>query len=166
MFCVLHNLRIYSCMPQPSSTKNSSAKYVSCFITVGAMCRVAGRTVAVGQPRAERFIAAEGRKEHLGRGYIGRGLLGIGRKSKYGDQNNVPGNLAVKSTLRKYCLHSPLLLFRQPFHPNSDLASVALAYPYNRKLLQDMLPGNSQIDRIELNDTKTRQVAGHNNRAV
>jgi hypothetical protein len=70
----------------PQAPKYSSAKYVSLFITVGAMCRVVGRMVAVGRPRAEHFIAAEGKKEHLGRGYIGRGLLGIGRKSKYGDQ--------------------------------------------------------------------------------
>jgi hypothetical protein len=85
-----------------------------------------------------------------------------------GIRNNVPGNLAVKSTLRKYCLHSPLLFFRQPFHPNSDLARVASAYPYNIRiamqeatrgqLFPDMLPGNSQIDRVELNDTKTRQI--------
>jgi hypothetical protein len=26
------------------------------------------------------------------------------------------------------------------------------------QLLTDMLPGNSQIDRAELNDTKTRQI--------
>jgi hypothetical protein len=43
-----------------------------------------------------------------------------------------------------------------------------LAYPYNIRiamqeaarghLLPDMLPGNSQIDRVELNDTKRRQI--------
>jgi hypothetical protein len=47
---------------------------------------VFGGMVAVDRPRAERFIAAEGKREHLGRGYVGRGLLGIGRKSKHGDQ--------------------------------------------------------------------------------
>jgi len=67
-------------------TKILSAKYISSFITVEALCKTICRVVAVERPSVERFIAAAGRKEHLGRGYIGRGLSGIGRKSKHGDQ--------------------------------------------------------------------------------
>jgi hypothetical protein len=50
-------------------------------MTAQAMCLAAARKVADDRPRAEAFIAAEGQEEHLG-----RGLLGIGQISKYGDQ--------------------------------------------------------------------------------
>jgi len=54
-------------------------KYLYTFIKVQAMCKA----ICAERPSScmELFITAKGRKEHLG-----RGLSGIGRKSKYGNQ--------------------------------------------------------------------------------
>jgi hypothetical protein len=147
--------------------KNSSAKSVSFFtsMTVEAMLAEWSRLSdpvrsVLSLQKGERNISEEVTSEGDCRELAGNPSTGI--------RNNVPGNLAVKSTLRKYYSHSPLLFFRQPFHPNSDLAHAALAYPCNirlaaqeaarRQLLPDMLPGNSQIDRVGLSNNKTRQI--------